>query len=370
MVSSQDYWNHLMNNKLKTERLHFIDAIRAWAILMMLQGHFIAALLGDSYRDSGNPVFCIWSYFRGVTAPVFFTVSGFIFTFLLVRKYDQGFTNPRVKKGVLRGLKLIVIGYILQIRFLRLVKGTINDSYTIVHVLQCLGLSLILIVLFYLFSYKFKKQVFATLLFFITLGLFIFKAQYEQWDLSLMPEFFSNYLTKENGSVFTIIPWFGFTAFGGFMALVFTQNRRKANFYRKAISSCALVGGLLIAYAYEVLRGLTKLTRLQFIEDALSDSYLFARLGVVLLVFALFMFFKKYLTSSTILKIGQLTLPIYVVHAIVLYNSIIGYGLSRFYYHSLAPIPVFLGAFCFVVLICMFVLKLNQKHPGILQRLF
>jgi len=148
----------------RPDRLHFIDAIRAWAILMMLQGHFVAALLSDVYRDKGNLLFSIWSYFRGVTAPVFFTVSGFIFTFLLVRKYDQGFSNPRVKKGIKRGVQLIAIGYILQIRFSRVLKGAINDSYNIVHVLQCLGLSIILVVLLYLVSFKFKRQVFSVLL--------------------------------------------------------------------------------------------------------------------------------------------------------------------------------------------------------------
>ncbi|WP_372975027.1 heparan-alpha-glucosaminide N-acetyltransferase domain-containing protein, partial [Muriicola sp.] len=61
----------------KTNRLHFIDAMRAWAILMMLQGHFVDGLLDPVYRDPGNGIYSVWRYFRGITAPVFFTVSGF-----------------------------------------------------------------------------------------------------------------------------------------------------------------------------------------------------------------------------------------------------------------------------------------------------
>ncbi|MGB5691483.1 MAG: heparan-alpha-glucosaminide N-acetyltransferase domain-containing protein, partial [Flavobacteriaceae bacterium] len=64
----------------KTARLFFIDAMRAWAILMMLQGHFVDGLLEESFRDPDSSVYSIWKYFRGITAPVFFTVSGFIFT--------------------------------------------------------------------------------------------------------------------------------------------------------------------------------------------------------------------------------------------------------------------------------------------------
>ncbi len=350
-----------MTKNPKAERLHFIDAIRAWAILMMLQGHFVSALLSDAYRDKSNLFFFIWSYFRGVTAPVFFSVSGFIFTFLLVKNYNQGFSNPRVKKGVKRGAQLIAIGYILQIRFLRVLKGAINDSYDIVHVLQCLGLSIILIVLLYLVSFKFKRQVFSVLLCSTTILLFSFKTEYEQWDYSFMPEFFSNYFTKANGSVFTIVPWFGFTSFGGFLAVVFTNYHTKPNFFRNAIITLALTGYILLANSYEIISFLKNISGLYLFEETMKNNYLFERLGNVLFLFSFFMFFRNRLKSPLILKIGQLTLAIYVVHAIVLYNSITGYGLSRFYYHSWSPTPVILGAICFVVLISTVVVIVDKK---------
>ena len=69
--------------KEQSKRLYFIDAMRAWAILMMLQGHFIDGLLDPIFRDPSSMVYSTWKYFRGITAPVFFTVSGFIFTYLL-----------------------------------------------------------------------------------------------------------------------------------------------------------------------------------------------------------------------------------------------------------------------------------------------
>ena len=358
-----------MIERTKIGRLNFVDAIRAWAILMMLQGHFVSALLSDEYRDQDNLFFAVWSYFRGITAPVFFTVAGFIFTFLLIRNFNKGWTNPRVRKGIIRGLQLIVIGYILQIRFGRLFKRNINDSFDIVHVLQCLGLSLLLIVVIYLISFKFRKHVFLILLCAITITIFLFKTEYEQWNYSVLPEFLSNYFTTANGSVFTIIPWFGFTSFGGFLAVIFRENHLKPNFYRNAIISMILIGFIMVGNSYEIIRDLKSITGLQIFEDALQSSYLFARLGVVLFVFSFFLLFRNYLSNKTILKIGQLTLPIYVLHAILLYNSITGYGLSRFYYHSLSPFPVIVGAICFLVIICTVVLKLskNKRLLNILQ---
>lgn len=338
-----------MTNELETGRLHFVDAIRTWAILMMLQGHFVAALLSDVYRDKTNLFYSLWSYFRGMTAPVFFTVSGFIFTFLLIKKNNLGWSNPRVKRGIKRGFQLIVIGYVLQIRFLRLFKGTINSSYNIVHVLQCLGLSIILIVLLYLASFKFKKQVFPTILFLITVLLFVFKVEYEQWNYSFMPELFSNYFTKANGSVFTIIPWFGFSSFGAFLAVLFASYHKNPNFYRNAILLMVTGGLILTTNSHRIIGLIKTIMCFELSHEAFSSNYLFIRLGDVLLVFSFFMGIRFYLNSPTILRVGQKTLSIYIIHSIVLYGSITGYGLTRFFYHSLSPILVILGALLFMV---------------------
>ena len=251
----------------------------------------------------------------------------------------------------------------MQIRFARLFKGTINDSFDIVHVLQCLGLSIILIVILYLISFKFKRHLFLVFLCSTTIALFLFKPQYEVWNYSFMPEFLSNYFTKTNGSVFTIVPWFGFTSFGGFLAIIFDKYNTKPNFYRNAIISMIFGGSILVSNSYEIIRDIKNLTGIKAFENALPSSYLFARLGVVLLVFSAFIFFRSYLKSNLILRIGQLTLPIYIIHAIFLYNSITGYGLSRFYYHSLSIIPTIIGAICFVVLICVVVLNLSKSKP-------
>ena len=81
---------------LNNKRSYFIDAVRAFAILMMLQGHFIDTLLNINYRDQTNLAFNLWQDFRGITAPNFFTISGLIFTFLLIKSSDSKTTNTRI----------------------------------------------------------------------------------------------------------------------------------------------------------------------------------------------------------------------------------------------------------------------------------
>ncbi|MGB5667999.1 MAG: heparan-alpha-glucosaminide N-acetyltransferase domain-containing protein, partial [Maribacter sp.] len=184
----------------KTQRLYFIDAMRAWAILMMLQGHFIDGLLETSFRDNSDLTYSIWKYFRGITAPVFFTVSGFIFTYLLIRVPQKGLDNPRVKKGIKRGLELLLIGYLLRINLLGLIDGQIYDSFYIVDVLHCIGLSILGIIGVYLVSQKGKRSLLPTILIAITGILFLFEPIYNDWSFGFLPQAVANYFTKANGS--------------------------------------------------------------------------------------------------------------------------------------------------------------------------
>ncbi len=345
----------------KTARLYFIDAMRAWAILMMLQGHFIDGLLDTAFRDTTDLTYTIWKYFRGITAPVFFTVSGFIFTYLLIRVPEKGLENPRVKKGVKRGLQLIVIGYLLRLNLLGLLDGHIYGAFYLIDVLHCIGLSILGIISLYLLSQKGKNYVLPTLLIAITGVLFLFEPIYKEWSYGFLPEALANFFTKANGSVFTIIPWFGYSTFGAFMSVLFTRYKNHRYLYGYATIVSLLMGLTLIFFSSQFLMGLSGITGMQVFEDIAMNNYLFIRLGDVFLVFTAFMLFRGLMTNSTVLKIGQSTLSIYVIHFVILYGSFTGLGLYRFFHHALNPIEAILGALIFMIA-CSILALLYGKH--------
>jgi uncharacterized membrane protein len=66
-------------------RIVFIDALRAYAILMMLQGHFTDTMLAVEYRDPANFLYGLWYFMRGLTAPIFFFSTGLVFIYLLLK---------------------------------------------------------------------------------------------------------------------------------------------------------------------------------------------------------------------------------------------------------------------------------------------
>ena len=351
--------------KAKTTRLFFIDAIRAWAILMMLQGHFIDGLLDPIFRDSDNMVFSTWLYFRGITAPVFFTVSGFIFTYLLLRAPQLGKENPRVRKGIRRGFQLLLIGYLLRMNLLGMLQGEVYDAFYLVDVLHCIGLSLLSIIGIYVFSSKRPSYVFPSLLLMTTLLLFVFEPIYKQWSFDFLPYAIANYFTKVNGSVFTIIPWLGYASIGAFVSVLFNRFKTYKHLYPAAIGIFLAVGASLIFLSSPAFVNLFKWTGILLFKQIELNNYLFIRLGDVFVVFALFMLAQAALKHKTILKIGSNTLSIYVIHFIILYGSFTGLGLYRFFDHSLSPVVAIPGAIAFMVVCTGLALQYDKREQEI-----
>ncbi|WP_052467148.1 heparan-alpha-glucosaminide N-acetyltransferase domain-containing protein [Psychroserpens damuponensis] len=336
---------------MKTNRLFFIDAVRAFAIIMMLQGHFINTLLNPIYRDDTNIAFQIWTYFRGITAPTFFTISGLVFLYLLLRAKNKGDDTIRIKKGLYRGLLLIGIGYALRIDLFSLFYGHFNTSFFIIDVLQCIGLSLILLIGCYVLLRK-KVWLLSLFLFLLGFGCFLAEPLYRNLDLSHIPIIFANYMSKANGSIFTILPWFGFTAFGGFLATVFFSHAHRNRFRLVTVICFVIFGSILIEYSSYLLMRLHHFTNIELFKASAYYNYLFTRFGNVLLLFAVFYAAEPFLKGSLIGKIGQKTLSIYVIHFIIIYGSFTGLGLNHFYLKALNPTQAIIGTLVFIIVVC------------------
>ena len=355
---------------IKTNRLFFLDAMRAWAILMMLQGHFIDGLLDPVFRDPGNPVFRIWQYFRGITAPVFFTVSGFIFTYLLIRVPQRRWDNPRVSKGIKRGLQLVLIGYLLRLNlFGFLFSGALYPSFYMVDVLHCIGLSILAVIGLYLLTSKGKKYLFPLVLLGTTLILFLLEPLYKLGTYSFLPDLLANYFTKANGSVFTIFPWLGYAAMGAFLSVVFTRFKEHRFLYSVSFALSLIVGSLLVHGSSPAFAQMYQWSGLELFRMIEANNYLFIRLGNVLIVFAVFIALRRLMVHKTILALGSSTLSIYVIHYIILYGSLTGLGLYRFFSASLSPAIAVPGAILFMLLCSYLALRYNAIRPVILSQI-
>ena len=69
--------------------------------------------------------------------------------------------------------------------------------------------------------------------------------------------------------------------------------------------------------------------------------------------------------ADLLLKIGQNTLPIYILHVIILYGGIFGFGLNNILKHSLNGTEAIIGAIIFILLFVIFI-----KYINVIKRLF
>lgn len=351
---------------MKPTRLFFIDAIRAFAILMMLQGHFIDTLLNPTYKDRSNIGFIIWDFLRGITAPVFFTITGLVFIFLLLKANAKGAVNQRIKKGIYRGLLLIGLGYALRFSFMSVLYGDINLNFIEVDVLHCIGVSLIILIGLFKISLK-NEWILAVLLLIIGASIFVTEPLYRNISFEALPTFFSNYISTKNGSVFTLLPWFGYVAFGGCIGVLFFKSKTNNKAYK--ISSFALLGIILSLYSSHALKLLDIAFNIPLLSKSANYNYLFSRLGNVLLLFGLFYTFENYLKHAIITKIGQKTLSIYVIHFILIYGSFIDVSLKQFFYKSLTPLQAIIGAIVFIISVCFIAFHYVKTNGFIYQKL-
>lgn len=333
------------------QRLKFIDLARSIAILLMLEGHFVGLTLAESSRDLSNPAYIVWNSIRGFTAPLFFTVAGMIFVFLLAGEKEPSFFKAvRVRKGFRRALELFFWGYVLQLNVGNLgeyLQGRSGNWIYAFHVLQCIGVGLIALILISGLRKavgKFSLQVWYIAAVVVTMGLYGWLKGIPEGDFVPhgWPDLLQNPL-KGPRSVFPIAPWLGFAFLGGAMGAYL----RSMEFKPITWKSCLWF--IYIAVALQIISFITYVSPLprefssgiQWFVQRASQVAVF--LGILRLVEI-----KFGIGVEWMLRVGRETFAIYILHVIVLYGGIFGFGIKTFYADSLNAWQAILGAALFL----------------------
>lgn len=328
--------------------------------MMMLQGHFTYELLQDS--DRVGEFYEFWKYCRGLTAPVFFTTSGVILVYLLIRKPDIQYRKMRLKKALWRGLEVLMWGYLLRFNVWPfLFEGRVYREFWRVDVLHCIGIGLMFIALTYFIVSKFKDNAFRILLPLLCIGIFLLHPIYSDWDYSSLPFAIQTYLTKDAGSVFTLFPFLGYLFMGGFLGSLYSAFYERNKFW--FIGSLYVLGLFLVYKSTWFLIQIYDQTGWELVLQVSSDNFGFTRMGQVLLVYATFMLAEPLLAKlKTLNKIGQHTLTVYIIHFFVLFGSWFGLGIDDILFdkRSLPAEAVIPGALAFIVVVCWLTLRYHR----------
>lgn len=342
-------------------RLYFIDMARTIAILFMLEGHFIHDSLALEWADEKYPAFVTWKFIRGFTSPTFLTVTGLVFTYLMLGNDKVSFfENIRIKKGLKRVVELLFWGYLLQ--------------YYAFHVLQCIAIGILSIILIYGLSRTIKFIPLALLYCLAGLGLFFSYLFFGQLDETFWPQnapaFIQNIFHGPH-SLFPITPHMGYTMFGAALGVLIYKHKEKVKSWPVILS--ALVIGFGIYFGIKpILVSLQSIPGLEQIKFYRMD-WLLEKLGIVIVVLATLLGLETYVLNiqkeNLFLKIGQNTLSIYIIHMMILYGSVIKIGINDFLHHSLGPwevIPYTLGFWLVFIIYVYYIDAIKSKLHFIL----
>jgi hypothetical protein len=328
----------------RPHRVIFIDLGRFLALVFMLYGHTVSALLAPEYQR--GTWFEVWNFQRGLTSSLFLLLSGFAFSVATSRHWSshQSF-SPAVFKRIRRFALFLLLGYAIHFpvpQFSQLVSMSDEQwrSFFQVDVLQLIGATF-LIVQALVFVTK-KRQTFAIVVF--ALAGVVLALTHPIWGVDwwqVLPGWLAAYMSPARGSLFPLFPWATYVFFGAGLGQIYVSwgAARLSSF---TVFALFVPGLLLSALGW----GLSAVEGAPWGPDAwgFMPIQLAIRIGACLIILAAIARASQHLTRlpRVFAAMAQETLPIYFVHLCIVYGSIWNSGLAVWYAGQLAPVGTLL----------------------------
>lgn len=331
----------------KPARWVALDLLRFVAVLMMVQGHTFTTLLSQTYNSER------WhrhhDFVHGYTAPMFLFGAGLAFGVTTFRGWDkQTRPGPALNKRIRRYVSLILIGYFLHLPAFfpsdwRWVTDAHWRAFAQVDVLQHIGVSLGLLQLGAVVLKKPERLIaVVSVLFAVVVFGAPMLAAVPVGDH--VPLWLAGYLNGHSGSMFSFVPWAGFTWAGLLTAYAARRHPRPSDTF---LAKMALATALVVLVPIAINRtGFQPYGDHQFWRT--NPYYFFFRLGNVMLVLTALMGVERLIDRLKLVRfaaikqgvglaetVGQETLIVYVAHLMVLHGSVVTPGLQRTYHHAL-----------------------------------
>jgi uncharacterized membrane protein len=304
-------------------RFLFVDMLRGWALLVMIEVHVFNVLLLPVLKSTNW--FSILNFVNGLVAPSFLFISGFAFAISTkgktheLRKFDYAFWK---KLG--RILLIILAGYSLHLPVLSLRRlmhfyghDTLISFYN-VDILQCIGIGLLFIFLLKLLIKSdkiYNSIVMVSLLLSVLLSPIIWKTDFTAFMIIPL----ANYFNAANGSFFPIFPWIGFLL-AGVLSCTYYLDARKKNREKSSILKL-VIAGIIFAVIGHIF--LTPELNIFNCDHKANPLFFLQRLGYVLLLLGVCWAYieKRHTKSSFVLDVGRESLLVYWLHLQIIYRQ-------------------------------------------------
>ncbi|HEX7320527.1 MAG TPA: acyltransferase family protein [bacterium] len=298
------------------KRFHFIDLLKAYAVLMMIQGHTLDAVLNPADKLTG--LYQFLHMLRGLTAPAFLLAAGFGMAFSSWRKKDLPIADL-LKQRVFRILPILLIGYFLHVPYFsafRIIVGLTGDEwqrFLQCDILQTIGYTVIGMQLIFMLVKSTRLRALLSLAAAAAILAFTPVAQ----ALRSLPLPLVQLVSSARGSPFPLFPFAAYLFAGVFLGYLFLWLGEKARPF--LILGCfCFIGAALFAASF---------------TNAAPHIKLFMfRTGILLILCSVFLLFEKNVhpVVEFFTTLGQESLVIYYIHIMVVYGSAINKGFVNY----------------------------------------
>ena len=316
-------------------RLYALDLARFLAMLFMMQGHVLDALVSPSIIDVTQVPWSVWHWIRGFTAPVFLMVSGAVHVFATKRNADGQIREDAVGKRIRWAITITGLGYLLffpanRIWDLPFLSSNAMKSFLAVNILQLTGITLLV----YVLIVQKTRSVASMGKVGLFVGVFIV-AVTPLMRLPIIelnaPAWLAPYLSSAHGSLFPFFPFGSYLFFGvsvGAYLHSIPNQFRDQQLKKLGLLVGGVIAGVALALHHIFLaNGVTS----NILESPESVLLVVRRVGIVLMIFSgcVFVLQHTYRLRNWYVLFGTRSLYIYVIHLVLLFGTPWWYGIGR-----------------------------------------
>ena len=334
----------------KKHRLFALDLARLMAMLMMMQGHTIDALVQPQLMNLSEFPWNIWQFMRGLTAPIFLIVSGTVHVFAMKRNELGAMSEETRKRRMNWAWIILLCGYMLVFPANRLidlpfVQPDALEMFFQVNILQLTACTLMAIVWLSTHTYSVRSLGIRSGI--IALSFFALAPIVHSihW-FDFLPGFIASFLSSERGSLFPLFPTSGFmflgVAFGSFLYQM-TEERREM-FMKKYIF---LLGIALFIAGVGIYQATYQIA---LVMEYLNPGSMILRTGIIIMFIGTCFYIGKLLKGieDRLVFFSSKSLHIYILHLLLLYGTPWFPSIGRIFTHD-ASLEI--GAFAALMIV-------------------
>lgn len=327
------------------KRVEFIDLLRGWAVIVMIETHVLNATLTGDLTESG--FFQVLKFINGLVAPSFLFASGLAYAVTTRRKINDylSFGTPLFRQ-LGRLLLILLIGYTLHIpkfnyyHLRYIAEAPAWQVFFQADVLHCIAVSLLFLQILLLvlrsegLMYRVLTGVTLAIVFVTPIIWGI-----DFWNIFPVP--IAAYMNGLHDSLFPLFPWSAFLFAGsvtGWYYLRAKESEAAGNTGAVVamMKYAALVGTGAIVLSF-ALYPLERQLYPTYDYWRFSPSFFFLRLGIVTLLCAMmFSFERRWGVSprSAVSLVGRESLIVYTTHLLLVYGDFGAFNFQKRMNHS------------------------------------